>query len=294
MVMTGYEIGALAIGGASMLNSAFGGGNSTAKADKLHREYINTAWKYGEPKRQKANAHDWKKYGSMKAKVRDAKKAGLHPLFALGNSGYSPGASHTAAQAPNFMPGQSAKGSFASAGLDSMASIVLDIGRMNAARDLIDSQAELAASAKAAQSIQPDTVQGVTDQMVSTGRPVVLSPVEEFKPGKSSAIAVTPAEQFTTKRDDQSVHAADMAFRRRLWVTNDRYVWIPNVTELDSLMENPATAAGIIATMNPELTLNQVKQIMGGSAFQKVVTVKGKKLKWSSWGDLIRIYKQGK
>ncbi len=293
MVMTGYEIGALAIGGASMLNSAFGGGVSSAKASKLRREALQTQWKYGEPMRQKANAYDWKKYGSMKAKVRDARKAGLHPLFALGNSGYNPPGTMASAQpGANFIPGQSTKGSFASDGLDSMASIVLDIGRMNAMRDLVDSQAKLAAEAKAAQSVQPDTLQGVTDQMVSTGRPVVLTPVKEFSPGKSSAIALTPAEQFTTKKDNRSVHAADMAMKRKLWVTDDRFIWIPNVQELDSLMEEPLTAATIIAAMNPELTLNQVKQIMGGQGFQKAAKQKGRTKKWSSWGDLIRIYKR--
>lgn len=132
--------------GASILGGAMGGGDSTAKTKRNLRQQYQSQLKYG-TKFQGAQ---------LERTVESAKRAGLHPLFALG--GASSGG-------PSFsIPGQSSRGSAKQTALEGVARAARTWGDQTR---LID-QANLASALRIAEQAGVDETGPAVEDLIKT------------------------------------------------------------------------------------------------------------------------------
>lgn len=264
-----WNFGGTALG---ILGGAFGSGKGQNYGGNLDKEYRKYA-KWATP--------------VMKAKVNAAKAAGLHPLFALGASG---------AQSPGFsIQGQSGEGSFASKGLHQAAQGLMRQSRITEAKELVEAQAQASAMRVAEAALSNDTNQGVVD-LVKTQRPVITRPYDSARPGGEGVIELTPAPQMTSKPGDPSTLAGTLQSRRTLQLPDGSSIFIPNVSELDSLMEEPLVAAGVVLAMNPDRSLAEITRAISGLEVKNKTSTKSlsgrhQYVKHDLWG-LLKVMKE--
>lgn len=161
-------------------------------------------------------AHTYSQYTSLQAQVRDAKAAGLHPLFAMGASGGA---------GPGFsIPGQSSSGSLAGQAIQRAGR---DLGaHFDSKANLVNAQAALSAVELARHSLSNDTAQGMTIPM---HRPAFT----EIQKGRSDV--------HMTKNPEQSLNVKSPMTQVRI---GSQKVWVP-VEEIDEFMENPLAVGGL-------------------------------------------------
>lgn len=192
--------------GASILGGAFGGkGQSIAK---MKRDY-------------RIGRQQEDKYGGIGQRVRQAKEAGLHPLFALGaNLGSSPSFSTA---------GQSARGSAAQQGLEGVARAAGSYGRNQTQLDLVHAQNQSSALRLAEHALSNDTSQS----LVETTLPKIESPTQEIKKGE--------VDTHMKKQPEQSTSVMSPYKRVRL---GSQEVWVPT-DEVDTFMEDPLAVGSL-------------------------------------------------
>lgn len=149
--------------------------------------------------------------------VKNAKAAGLHPLFALGASG---------AQGPSFqMQGQSETGSFASKGLRSAAQGLNQYARY---KELIEAQADLSKARTTEALVSNDQ----TQQLSETPRTQAAASagLAEYKPAEIGAhVKGRPTETGSTRSVMTGIRIGNQTIQ------------FP-IEEPDQLMEDPAAA----------------------------------------------------
>lgn len=239
------------------------GGDSYRGNNRAARKAYKYAKRY-QPDITAANSYEGSRADIM-GKLRAAKEGGLHPLFALGSSGAGGGS-------PAFdIPGQSETGSFRDAGVAIKGASKVD----DASAKLINEQTKTEKVRRGLlESDLKNKVTGVgpgtesTEAIVKTmqekGSLITKVSNDDVVSKTQGVTEIVPAEQFTTKEGDRSTHAADMSMRRKLFYTDKDWIFIPNVQELDSLMEEPMVALGIIAAMNPGLATKTILRILEG------------------------------
>ncbi len=279
---------ALIAGGASILSGAMGGGMSGAKSKRLMRYQYQSYQKYGEPVRRggaKFNAslaaRESRKmqkfqlkriYGKqLQTRVRDAKRAGLHPLFALGSSGYAPPATSSPGQSPKMasLPGQSPQGGFDTSALTALVQHFARTAEINAQANLIDSQRQNSAVAVAKNNISNDTAGAVVDKMREQN-PAITHKVIMDDGGADDIIELKPDEQGTHIKGNRGVSPAFLVAKKKMYFgpQEDAWVWIPNVKDMDALLEEPLVIGIIIASMNVGLGLERTKKLLKRKGLQ--------------------------
>lgn len=150
--------------GADIIGSAFGkSGNSIGRRAKDQERLQNVRSKYDKRvnkqtlkldrhlryRDKKTTAYNYENYQSKVAQVRDAKAAGLHPLFAMGatgNQAISAGAPRQSSSSGSPAPtGQSPTGSFAGDGLRAVSGHFNRIAEVEASKELVMAQAQASA-----------------------------------------------------------------------------------------------------------------------------------------------------
>lgn len=214
----------------------------------------------------------------IEAQVQGYQEAGIHPLFGLGAS---------AGQSPVFsMPGQAETGSHADVGIQiaseaAKKEIEAATKNQELRNELLQIEIDKLKKTGGGNDIDP---QAILKQMQDQGsaiikrKPVVATPVQPKPDPTEGVIELKPAEQLTNAPGEKQTLSADMSLRRRLFYRNDKFIWIPNVQELDALLEEPMTAAGLIAAMNPDLTFKQALTILQGQDLKLGPPVKYKVL----------------
>ncbi len=179
--------------GASLLGSAFGGSSpGLGKQYRMAEQYTGYA-----------------------ARVKQAKAAGLHPLFAMGG---------TAGSSPGFaIPGQKRSGSAARNAIE-------DIGKFGASiyqekANLVTAQAALSAVELARHTTSNDMAQ----MTIPMHRPEF----QEIKKGQT--------DPHYTKSPEQSLNVKSPMTQVRI---GSQKVWVP-VEEIDEFMENPLAVGGL-------------------------------------------------
>ena len=109
-----------------------------------------------------------------------------------------------------------------------------------------------------------------TQSLVAAQGPIVTKVDNSDVVDKNQGvIELVPAEQMTTKKGDKATHAADLAMTRNLvYNAKGDSIKIPNVQELDSLMEEPLTALVMIAALNPDKTMSELRGILSGKGYK--------------------------
>ncbi len=213
--------------GASILGGAFGGGGqSTAKTKRNMR--IAEAAEFRTTKR------NYKRYTSIQARVRDAKKAGLHPLFAMGAGG-----SPTGGGSSFSIPGQSSGGSAKQRGLEGVARAAGAIGRHYSELDLIDAQNQAATLRLLEQKLSNDVTQTI---------PAINPAAQIVKKGE-----VDPYYKKNPERN-LSVKSPMTQFR-----IGNQKIFLP-IEDADQMMEDPAAviAAAVMYQGNDHINWSQV------------------------------------
>lgn len=184
--------------GASLLSGAFSGGLRSSGGGYPRA--------YGMAER----------YTGYKARVRQAKEAGLHPLFAMGTSSTA---------GPGFaIPGQSRSGSYARKAIEDAGKLGVEIYKDKA--NLVTAQAALAAVELARHSIGNDTAQRIT--------------LPSYQPDTQS-VKKGQVDPFRTKNPEQSLNVKSPMTQVRI---GSQKVWVP-VEEIDEFMENPLAVGGL-------------------------------------------------
>lgn len=280
--MTGFEVGSLALGGANLLGSLSGGTSGRREKRSLRYQYQAQA-KY-QPDVISAN---------IQGAVDGAKKAGLHPLFALGGSTPSAGGGFS-------IPGQSESGSHSTQAVMQLANTLMDMQIRRDNADLATAQAELAKMRALEKNLGADNttsnaaVQSIADEAKNKGSAIVHKVDMKKDTSHQGLVEVKPAEQISHAVGDKSTNPADVSLKRKLWTSNNEFLYIPNVQELDSLMEEPLVALGAIAALNPNLTSAQIKRQLRGLGYKipEVGNVTNKRiLKYKDPFGLLKIYK---
>lgn len=222
----------------------------------------------------------------IQAQVQGYRDAGLHPLFAMGAGG---------SQAPVFdMPGQAASGSHADLGIQiaseaAKADIEATTKNKELQNQLLQIEIDNLKRTGGGNDIDPrKAVDLALGEMKEKGS-VITHKVPPKVQSTEGIVELKPAEQLTNAPGQKQTLAADMSIRRKLWYTNDKYIWIPNVQELDALLEEPLVSAGIIATMNPTLSIKDIREILSGQQLRVGQTEKN--LKYEAPFGLFKIYK---
>lgn len=183
MALTGFEIGALTLGGLNFASGALGGESNRQRRANMRKEYEYAA-RY-QPGLTSNNAS-----ASITGAVHGARAAGLHPLFALGGG--------TSGSAPAFnMPGQSETGSRSSDAVRGLAETLLGMQQRRDTVDLTQNQALLSAMRALEQKLNSDNKSAgeVAETAVQNRRihPERIDPaLQEFKKGEVGAHAAGP------------------------------------------------------------------------------------------------------
>lgn len=237
--MDPFVTASLITGGASLLGQAFGSSSSpggwgvqkTLDYDKIVNRRSMVMDKTTRRRNRKLTAANYKNYGSKVAQVRDAKRAGLHPLFAMGATGNQaisagpagPSANSTSGNAPT---GQSDNGSFLSKGLKEASKHYERIAEVEASKELILAQAQASALRIAENNTSNDV------QVVSNQESKINPQLQEFKKGEVQAHKPgTPTENMNVISPVTSVNLGSQ-------------VILSPVEETDSFFEDPV-ALGI-------------------------------------------------
>ncbi|AXL14886.1 hypothetical protein [Microviridae sp.] len=177
----------LASTGANILAGAFGGSSNDSGGVNynMNRE-LNQRRDFREQQRpwerDDANWGLQNIYGKqIQTKVADAKAAGLHPLFAMGASGYSPAATNQPSPSP---PGQSQTGSFAKDALLAAGQGFQTYALLNAQKDLTEAQTEASKVATVDNQISNDTAPGVVLSKVPYEQALKSKKLAEYKPAE--------------------------------------------------------------------------------------------------------------
>lgn len=226
----------LASTGANILAGAFGGGQGGNIRNQ--KDAIRTQWKYGEPNRRASSQWDLENiYGkSIQTRVKDAKAAGIHPLFAMGSQGASGQSVQSA------IPGQSGTGSFAKDALQAIGGGFASIAQIQAQTDLVEKMAELEALQQADRELSNDTTYPIdvrrrsfTPKKSSQER-AATTPLTEFKKGEVGA--------YNPKAPSENMNVLSPMTTVRI---GSQLVKVP-VEEAADFMEDPL-AAGLATYM---------------------------------------------
>lgn len=207
--------------GAGILGGAFGGdGVNTARGQSSWAADL-------QGRMDKRNMRYYRRHleKAPSAMVKGAREAGLHPLFAMGASGYTPPASGGSAG----IPGQSPSGSFARDALSELSRHFLRVSEMRAAGDLIDAQNRRSILSKQENASSNDTQQALADQYV-------LDKDQELKKGEVMA--------YEKRHPEQNKNVISPMTKMRI---GSQTLQIP-VEEADTIMEDPVAAAAAAYT----------------------------------------------
>ncbi len=207
--------------GASILGSAFGQGDSSAKQARLLRKQYKYAERYS-PRVLDATEAVNEKYRNrvIQGKVADAKAAGLHPLYAMGAPGPGSGGS------PSFsMPGQSDSGSAQKNGLMAAAHGANNIAQILATKELVEQQNKASIIARTSAAAGSNNMIG--------RHPSKMDPkTQEYKKGEFMA--------YDGRHPEQSRNVKSPWTKLRM---GSQSIWVPT-DEIDTFMEDPAMVGG--------------------------------------------------
>ena len=187
--------GASLIGaGADILSGAFGGGDGMNTQRSQARKMLRQA---NAINRKNAELMAW---NMPRAIVSGAKRAGLHPLVAMGINPAQGGSASVS------IPGQSQSGSFAQDGLRAASRHFQRLAGYRAQKELVEAQAE-ASRARTAENLSSNDTAGGIDHLVNASLPpaaVRRSAARKY----DDIVEVVPDPQVTRDSKDPSRSAA--------------------------------------------------------------------------------------
>lgn len=238
--------------GASILSGAFGGGGYSRSDESrtFRRQRSHESWQQNQRSLERAhiNANDYKQ------KVAGAKAAGLHPLFAMGAQTSGMGSS------PSFnIQGQSPKGNFAKDGLQAVASHYGRMADFEAQKSLIDAQNTAAALNLLGNNLGNDRFSGSPhDNSEEINRNPIVTAPQAKRLQKDNLVEYKPSVQQSHDPHDKSRSNTYFSAKKKMFISNDHWLYVPNVEDMGDLMDGGAIMLASIVAMNTPRAIDQL------------------------------------